>query len=504
MTQRKVIYGLPVDARPVVRSQVQALVACAGWSLVAPDIKDLGHFREAANCDRLARWLLRSASEASGFVLSLDMLLYGGLVPSRFADDSFETIAARLQTLHSLRKRAPKAPIYVFAATMRISNNNVNEEEKTYWSEYGELIWRWSFFTDRATLNKDRADAAVAAKAKAAIPAEIREDYLATRARNHHILKRCVDLLEAGVIDRLIFPQDDTAAFGFNVAERRELEAIVAARSLQDRVLIYPGADEVMHTLCAHLVSTLESRAPLKCYLIKSDPKHYSELNALYEDGPISASLARQLTATRIQLVRKREEADVLLAVHSSGDAQGDWAMQKPLPSPQSIAPSWLAAVTAAVAQKQPVCVIDVAYANGGDPRCVNALAETVGLKNIAMYAGWNTASNSIGCALAQCVLAHRRTRAATNRQMLALRLAEDYLYQSVYRQVLRIGYPHVVNDTLTAQALRERVRNVFMPAANAWLASHGFSQRVRGIRLPWNRTFEIDIEFEDGAGAKR
>ncbi|NJR71955.1 MAG: DUF4127 family protein, partial [Gammaproteobacteria bacterium] len=101
-----------------------------------------------ADRDQLAAWLLQNAGDADGFVLSLDMLIYGGLVPSRFITDSESDLLARLSSLKLLKQRYPLRPLYAFIATMRLSNNNINEEEKTYWDKYGELIWRWSFYED--------------------------------------------------------------------------------------------------------------------------------------------------------------------------------------------------------------------------------------------------------------------------------------------------------------------------------------------------------------------
>jgi hypothetical protein len=487
------ILGVPVDARPVVRSQVCALVACAGWQLDMPAKETLGYFREPGDRDALAKWVKQRARRVDGFALSLDMLLYGGLVPSRFIEDDLESLVARLDVLRELRALAPSAPIYVFAATMRISNNNVNEEEKTYWSEYGASIWRWSFLSDRATQSSSADDLQAAREIERKIPASIRKDYLATRARNHEIVKRCFGLVEAGIVDRLILPQDDTAEFGFNVAERRELQQLVASRGLSDRVAIYAGADEVMHALCARMVATLEARTPTRFYLALSDPKHFPGLTARYEDRPLHESLVNQVNEVGGTLVSNAKSADYLLAVHTQGTQQGDWAMQLPLSQSQPIPKPWLRRLREMVANGGDVCVIDLAYANGGDPRLIAALSEEIELASLAAYAGWNTASNSLGCALAQCVLARGRTNEATNRDLLALRFAEDYLYQSIYRQIVRIGLP----TNADCETLRKHVAEVFVPAANQWLAANGFEQRLKSIRLPWSRTFEIDIEFE-------
>ena len=37
------------------------------------------------------------------------------------------------------------AQVYAFSSIMRISNNNVNEEEKEYWNLYGKKIFKYSY-----------------------------------------------------------------------------------------------------------------------------------------------------------------------------------------------------------------------------------------------------------------------------------------------------------------------------------------------------------------------
>lgn len=484
--------ALPVDGRPVVREQVQMLVASAGWQLVMPEVHDLGHLRQPAQREQLAGWLHRQAPHVDGFVLSIDMLAYGGLVPSRFIDDPIGDLIGYLDLLPALKAAYPDKPIYAFAATMRISNNNVNEEEKEYWSLYGEKIWRWSWLSDRST-QPGQVDAGELGAAEIAIPATVREDYLATRARNFALTQAALALVGQGVIERLVLPQDDTADYGFNIAERRQLELDVARHGLQHKVAIYPGADEVMHTLCARMVAQLSDWPPLSFHVHCSDPQHVGQLRALYEDRPVLEAVACQAGAAGATLVSDPAEADVILAVHTSGSAQGDWAMQKPLPDPQPLAPDWAAQMARWRAAGKPVALADLAYANGGDPAMVGALARALPLNRLTAYAGWNTASNSLGSLVAQCVLARGRYAGLANREILALRLIEDLAYQAVLRQAVRLG---AQESAFSAPALRARVEDVVAAHANAWADGHGLGWRIGEVYLPWDRTFEIGLRL--------
>lgn len=492
----RVIVALPVDARPAVRSQVQAMVGCAGWQLKMPAVAALGRFRTPADTNALAQWLLDEGAAADGFVISLDMLVYGGLVPSRFVPDALPVLRQRLALVETLKARWPNKPVWAFAATMRMSNNDVADEEKPYWAQHGRALWAWSFHGDRAAATGDAASAAVAQRAHDSIPAAVREDYFATRQRNFEVTRRALRLVEQGVIDRLVLPQDDTAEWGLNIAERRALQGEVQALGLGERVAIYPGADEVMHTLCARLVSQLEGRQPLRVALAPSDPAHVEGLRALYEDRPVLASVASQLLAVGAVLVEADVNADLLLALHTQGHEQGDWAMGRALPQPVPLAAEWFARLQNWQHSGRPWLLADLAFANGGDPALLAHLGRqgrAGWLPRPQAYAGWNTASNSLGSVLAQAVLAQARWHEAPMREALALRLLEDGLYQAQLRQTLR----HSIDESrATPTELLAAARATVIAPANAWAAELGLGYAVADVALPWDRSFEIDLQL--------
>jgi hypothetical protein len=498
------ILALPVDGRPAVREQVVSLLRVADAELVVPPVEALGLFREPADRARLREWLIEEARNVEGLVLSIDMLVYGGLVPSRFIEDDAATLKQHLAVIEDIKRAYPKKPVYAFAATMRISNNNVNEEEKTYWAQHGTAIWRWSYYSDKYAQTKKPEDARAAEQAAASVPPKIREDYLATRARNVAVTEAVVDLLQRGVLDRLILPQDDTAEYGFNIAERRALEADIIKRKLQDRAAVYAGADEVIHTLCARMVTQLRGGAhakSLRVFVSAGDAANLKMLHALYEDRPIESSIANQIAAVGGVAVTRIEEADVVLAVHTSGTAQGDWAMKKPLAEMRPVSRAWVVQLAEWHRAGKPIAVADLAYANGGDPRLMEVLSQQLPLNQLAAYGGWNTASNTLGSVLAQCALAQCTQNknvwsTGANIEVRALRLLEDFVYQAEVRQLVRA---EIDESKLTANERRDAVATAFIDSANTWAAAHRLGWRVRDIFLPWNRTFEIGLQLERG-----
>ena len=76
---------------------------------------------------------------------------------------------------------------------MRISNNNVNEEEKEYWNLWGKKIFEYSYNTHK--LGKFEND----------VPKEILDDYLKTRKRNFEINKIYLEFQKRGLFSTLVF-----------------------------------------------------------------------------------------------------------------------------------------------------------------------------------------------------------------------------------------------------------------------------------------------------------
>ena len=508
MPKRKIV-ALPVDGRPVTREQVQMVARIADCELICPAVEALGHFRDAADRDLLAEWVLQHADAADGFIFSLDMLVYGGLVPSRFIEDEQQALIARLDLLLDLKRRYPDKPLYGFCATMRMSNNNENEEEKLYWAQHGEDIWSWSFYSDRYACLRSEEDRLQAEAARARVPEEIQRDYLLTRQRNFAVTEAVLSLVESGVIDRLVLPQDDTAEFGFNIAERRQLQQQVEDRQLQQKVLIYPGADEVIYTLMVHQLQSLrrqqqETAEPLRIVLRPHHPQALEKMVARYEDRPVMDSIRCQIEAAGAVLVEDQEEADVVIAVHCRGSVQGDWAMQYPLGEDLGLDSFWVARLQQDLETSEiPVALLDLAYANGGDPELISALVDGSPsiLTALHGYSGWNTASNSIGSLVAQlCARGLRRTETEEhNQHLLATRLLDDYLYQSRLRQSVRAQQ----QQSGVADGDVATLESAYLPVAREWLDQQGFRRvELQGVYFPWHRSFEIGLHTKLTVGS--
>ncbi|MBC6402152.1 MAG: DUF4127 family protein [Hyphomonadaceae bacterium] len=489
----KKVLVLPVDARPVVCSQLKYLGALAGWDVILPPVKFLGFIREIADRDALREWVLGNAPNVDGFVLSLDTLMYGGLIASRISGEDMQSLSDRLACSREIKSEFPKKPIYGSLTTMRISNSNINEEEKEYWDKYGERIWEWSFYADKYKVHGDELDNRRSRDAQNKIPETIRTDYLQTRYRNFEIAKTIINGVVDGIFDRLILPQDDNAQYGFNISETRRLKALIKKHGLAEKILVYSGADEVAWTLLSHLISKLEDRASRKVYLSWHFPEDAKSLVPRYENQPIGVAARNQLLAAGAQVAQSVDQADVILAIHTARQRQGDWALQIPLQSRYQLRKEWITGLRRRESEGTPIAFADLAYANGGDPKFFDLMLDQFEPRKIAGYGAWNTASNSLGTLAAQIQIRSVSDFQIPQLQLLAFRLLDDAFYQAKYRQVIR--------DKIGLSPPRETDRIELEQAAQQWLTGKSLSFiRLREVVFPWARTFEAgfssDISF--------
>jgi hypothetical protein len=504
--QRKLAL-IPIDGRPVTRDLPCQIARIGGWEVLVPEKNQLGLLKIRANIDGLLEWVFKVSPAVDGFVISADMIGYGGLVPSRISTDSEELIRTRLNVLKKLKELYPDKKIMVFSATMRISNNYVNEEEKEYWAEYGEEIWSYSYHSHRYEKTSSEESKKIVEKLSSCIPDAILKDYLATREKNFNVNLGLLTLVEEGIIDVLVYPQDDTSEYGFNIREQEQLSKEVMERSLFSKVFIYPGADEVANTLVSRLIYLLEGVKAPTFYPFFSGEKG-ALVSAMYEDRPIVESVKGQIYAFGSHTVEFANEADIVFAVNVPGKRQGDLALRKFLEEVDTADRNigeWISRINYYLSKGKKVAVADVAYANGADQAMMDRLLDGVSLSDLSGFGAWNTAGNTIGTVVAQAAMVHLQSVKlnvdmeevkSRLQDQLVLRMLEDYVYQCHVRQVVRAS----VDENMIGKAeLLDKVNTAFQAQARMFLEKLSLDYVV-DVFLPWDRTFEIGLAVKRGS----
>ena len=116
---------IPIDNRPVCYNLVKDICAIdKSIELAIPPREWLGDLTKTAKAEDILKWL-EQIPETDIIIISLDTIIYGGLIPSRRSNETLEELKRRTQNLKEILVKK-KAKIFAFSSIMRIYNNNYN------------------------------------------------------------------------------------------------------------------------------------------------------------------------------------------------------------------------------------------------------------------------------------------------------------------------------------------------------------------------------------------
>jgi hypothetical protein len=473
----------------------------AGVPVCLPPTEWLSAHHRPTQTEALGAWLVREAEHASVVVVSLEMLGYGGLIASRTTADPLDMILSRLAVLRRIKASHPTLTVLGFNLITRISDANSAIEEPAYWAEHGADLYCYSQLRDRQAQGEPVDEPLGALEQR--VPANARADFLRRRARNHAVNLAVLQLLAEGVLDQLVLSSDDTGVYGLPSREKRWVAEWAGYLGVHDRLLMYPGADEVGSVLVARAVLAAYDQAPT--IEVAYAPADAADHVAPYEDGPVRVTVERQCRAAGLVPVAAdgRIWLGVCAPVAARGERHLDPATALTATRRQALA-ALFATARERIAGGAVVAVADVAYPNGAEPAGFAALKQAVPLDTLHAYGAWNTAGNSLGTVIAQAALATRLSTPAqrqAHERFLVHRLLEDWGYQTVVRDRARAwlwaehGLHEPTPETLPATlafittGLTDRLADLGV-LGQRWRVAPG------SVRLPWGRLFEIDFDL--------
>lgn len=550
---------VPLDDRSVNYECLALLGEAADLNVLLPPKEWLGTPWRTGQMEQICAWLEKSAAQVDALVVAIDTLGYGGLVNSRRSGDSFDAVMQRLEVLRRIKGAHPTLTVLAFNVLMRINRGSDAEEEKAYWAVHGAQMFRLSVLEDRAAMAVAAEDEyQELATLRSTIPADVLNDYLGGRARNHAVNRRMIEWTAEGVFDYLIVPQDDTVAYGWNIAESRRLRQLVRRLGLAQRVSIYPGADETGMLLLARYAAGRAGFVPRAS--LRYSGSGGDRVITAYEDRPMTEMVKAHLGPLGGVVVADPADANLHLYINAPAEEQGNGPEQyvlelsdeelehlpprvradvlahqrrphaagtlREMHTVRRDLPEFVRSLAAALNEGRACAVIDVAFVNAGDVALGDLLLELDAVSQLAAYGGWNTAGNTLGCALAQavirCVQQEGTTPAAlaAHARFLFLRLLEDLLYMGRLRtQIMiedqpRLGLPPTMSNvgdqySTVRQIVEERLRQAAAGLAarrfvgQALAAGDGagaaritmLAVELVGITLPWQRLFDLTFD---------
>jgi hypothetical protein len=486
---------VPLDDRPVTRQLPQMLGQIAGRQVAEPPSALLGNYLTFGQPDAIIAWLNGSARRSSdAFIISTDMLAYGGLVASRVPGVTYADAYFRLNELQQLRRRYPQAWIGAFGTIMRLAPTGVPALGPA--AKFFAAYPAWSYLQQYANLHDPPLPSELerAQHLRALIGEPLLQAYLDTRARNLAVDLRTMQLLSGGAANALVLGQDDAGPFGLHVKDVHALEATAQTENLGDRIAIEPGADELGMAMVAQALARGVHWTPHVAV------RYSTPGGALYND-PLEFAPIQVAIDGLVRLcggVRDDAAPDISLYVRvPETTAAQDAALVEEMRADEDAGRS--------------VAFADLTFLeNRFDDQA--RFAETLLSSGVAgkldAYSSWNTNANTVGTAVAEAVAAGAGRRAGTydalaHKTFTFNRIVDDYAFHDYVRPQL--------NDYLTAHGITDHTyllpeqaapvaelnRTLLWNRAAAILPQlyPGYHIAAMNITLPWSRTFETEVD---------
>lgn len=495
---KKIVY-LPLDERPCNALFVPKLFNGDNLQIVIPP--KMGYKKNPTEWVDIKAFLTRECADADGLVLSMDMLLYGGLIPSRLHYLRNEEVEDRVALIAELKKANEKLLIYAFQCIMRCPRYSSSDEEPDYYEDCGAEIHQIGNIRHRSSLGL--CDEKELEPLYEKVPQEHLRDYLDRRAFNMQFNLKALELLRDEVIDFLIIPQDDSAPYGFTAMDQHIVRKRIAELRLGARVLVYPGADELGLTLTSRMALHFAGKRP-KVY-VKYAASTAPSVIPLYEDRPLGESIKYQLTAAGCRIATSLSEADIVMPVSCPGSTMREAAAQ-PVTDPnyavERTLVEFILFMQDCLEDGKIVTLCDNAYANGGDLELLAMLDQSKMLDKLDGYAGWNTSANTMGTTIAEGVHALLEGKTERHMDFMAHRYVEDMGYCGLVREKMNkdilpqygLNYFDAGDQRGLVSGLVKGELEAFVKEYMPSIAEH---VEITDTWMPWKRMFEVGLDVK-------
>ncbi|MGE8203789.1 DUF4127 family protein [Heyndrickxia sp. NPDC080065] len=498
---KKILY-IPLDERPCNYHFPSDLANGTDFTIVKPGLDLMGKKKEPGNVDQLWKWLLEEGKDADGAILSLDTLLYGGIIPSRLHSLTKADCVNRLLGLKKLKEINPGLQLFAFNLIMRCPQYSSSDEEPDYYEEWGKEIFQQGYIKHRKQLQIATKEEEIRLKQiEEVLPSQVLDDYLSRRAINIEVNKAVIQYAKDKTIDFLIIPQDDSSPYGLTAMDQQNVREQIAILGTELNTYMYPGADEVGCTLLARMINQVKNQRPLVY-------PHFSSIHGpfvipLYEDRPLYESLKYQILAAGGLLATSVSEADIVLLVNTPGETMMEAVSQKnPLVSYnvfRNIVELTEYADYVAKILKKPCVVADIAFANGADLSLLKLLKEKGLLFELAGYAGWNTSSNTLGTCISQGMIYQIYGNRKEHKDFLSLRYVEDGGYCGYVRKLVTENMlPEMGFNYFEVDGQKGRVAKIVKEQLEKFIRDHlddaNYYVFIDECFMPWNRMFEVGL----------
>ena len=484
---------VPQDDRPVSLQYTVDTAKAAGMTVLTPPQNLISGKTYKGQADQIWNWVEQNAGRADVMVLSTDTLIYGGLVDSRKHNLPLSTLEYRLKRIEALKANYKNTRIYGFGTVMRSPRASGGGTEPAYYADYGPTIFQIAALQDKLDAGTlTQAETQKLMSLQASVPVEYLQDWFSRRQKNMQINKGLIDEARKGVFEYFALGHDDTSQLSQSALEGRYLSQYSKGIP-RTQYGSFPGADQLGLLLMAR--SRTDESVEKPTFSIIYPLGGAGKTLPGYEDQTIDKTIAEHVEAVGGTMTTAGKPT-VLLAVNtplststSESEAFGN------LPMVSQATNAFVDRIQQATEQGVTVSVADIAYNNGSDNTLVGAMYKRDILYKIGAYNGWNTASNTVGYAIAQGLLLKSMSPEG-HRDMLTQQYLDNWAYQAnirkdIYRMQDSIRTDNVRYSGDLNSKLEEYLQERIQDFGKTYLK---VDPRTIKATFPWGRLFETDI----------
>lgn len=484
----KVAY-IPLDNRPVNKDRIEFIAASAGFELLIPEE---ALYRTAldnmtpnpdgstiGNRSALLAWLKSVEDDCDYFVISLDQLISGGLVGSRYLSNTDLTF--EMEVSDYIISLAKSKHVVLFDTVMRLASTVGYQgyDINTYNTlrAYGKTARKQlsgSELNVENIVNGYRYDAN-GKKISVNVSNDVLDRYLASRERK----LRVIDYLLTNAsedIERIYIGVDDSSPQ--TTIQTNEINYITSIGG--ENLTLFAGADEL--GLMGFAATATDVYGTAKCKVT-----YFGEGKDWAADEFDTSTLANNVEKhfNSIGATMNSEDADALqvlvLTRSSNVNANADALIKQAI-----------ANINAGI----PTCIIDASNNTNYLPE--KMLNYKYDIAKLLGYSNWNTVANATGIALSNAVARYvyiynsSSVTEESNKgfvKSLTFSLIKDISYK-------RKGITDLNNTGAYGPAtIVSRVNESQIMVADGNFAEHG-RVSVSNFRYPWNRSFEATFDI--------
>lgn len=499
---KKILY-MPLDERPCNYNFPILLSEGTEYTMVVPPVEMLGDKKTPANCEGLWKWFDENAKGAYGAIVSIDMLVYGGIIPSRLHYLKADECREKLKGLKRIKASNPDMKIFAFNLIMRCPSYSSSDEEPDYYEDYGKEIFRKAYIEHKTSLGiVDDEEKKELDEISKKLPDEILNDYIDRRKINMEVNKESINYVKDGTIDFMVVPQDDSAPYGLTAIDQQSVRNYIIKNDLSLKVYMYPGADEVGCTLLARMINEDKSLKPM--VYVRYSSVVGPNVIPLFEDRILAESVKYHVLCAGGLITTSLSEADVVLMINSPGEIMMEADEQNIMNISYNVQrnlPEFVEYIDYVVNNCNKTCIIaDVAYTNGADLELISLLRQKNLLFKAAAYAGWNTSSNTLGTCILQGMIYNIYGKSIHHNNFLALRYVEDAGYCGYVRQFVcnekldELGLNYFKADGRRGK-VSEIVKEELEKFIQSRLKNDEYEIIIDDCYMPWRRMFEVGLK---------